>query len=185
MRPTNALFALTVLSLNALVLADPVAQNVPAQQTIVPFTTLPACAKQCGTLYDVQGACSPPQVQAANTKTCFCADARLTPFKTGTTGVCDQAACPAADLTTIQSFYNNLCGSDTGTGTGTGTGTDTTTTSTSSTSSAASTGTGGTSSGSNGDTGSSGGSWFVPTFLHCHSKTNLIFKTGCQRITNG
>lgn len=148
MQFTPPILLLSSLIFPLLVSADPVAQAVPAQQTIVPFSTLPACSQQCGKLYDVQGACSPPQVDASNTKTCFCADSRLTPFNSGTTGVCDQAQCDAASLTTIQKWYQGLCGT-------TNAGTAATTTS-STTAKSTATSAGNTNSKSNGD-----GTWFV------------------------
>ncbi|KAL2137001.1 hypothetical protein VTI74DRAFT_10477 [Chaetomium olivicolor] len=83
------------------------------ETTLVPFQTLPACAQQCGPLYDVNGACVPPAAPTADASTydnCFCNDARLAPFKTGTAGVCD-AACTAnpADLSSIQGWFTRFC----------------------------------------------------------------------------
>lgn len=92
-------------------------QTAAADGTIVPFTSvLPACASLCGPLFDVQGACSPPVVAAVSVS-CFCSDARLKPFLTGTAGVetvCGAASCQdAADLAKIQSWYETECGDTT------------------------------------------------------------------------
>ncbi|KAK3990371.1 hypothetical protein QBC44DRAFT_67028 [Cladorrhinum sp. PSN332] len=79
--------------------------------TLVP-QSLPTCVSSCGPLYDVNGACVPPAVPKADTNvynSCFCNDARLAPFKSGTSGVCD-AACPApADLTSIRNWFTSYC----------------------------------------------------------------------------
>lgn len=85
-----------------------------AQTTIVPFSTLPACVSNCGPLYDVNGACVPPAVAAADASAydaCFCSDARLAPYSTTTAGPCD-AACTAdpSGLATLTSWYQSLCG---------------------------------------------------------------------------
>lgn len=96
---------------------------------IVPFTSgLPVCASYCGPLYDVQGACGPPKLQAVDNG-CFCSDTRLTPFDsagtTGVTNVCGTASqyhcISQADLQAIITWYDSYCGDK---------GTTTTTTST-------------------------------------------------------
>ncbi|TAQ88118.1 hypothetical protein B7494_g3586 [Chlorociboria aeruginascens] len=81
---------------------------------IVPFTSgLPPCATKCGKLYDVQGACTPPQL-ATTSISCFCSDARTSPIaQSGTEGaaaVCVNAGCSDADLLKIQSWYDGFCG---------------------------------------------------------------------------
>jgi len=94
------------------------AQVVQPDGAIVPFTTgLPPCASYCGPLFDVQGACAPPNLPAVNTN-CFCTDTRLTPFDTaGTTGVTNVCglsspfSCTAtSDLQAIINWYNKYCG---------------------------------------------------------------------------
>lgn len=87
----------------------------PAETTLIPFSTLPACAASCGPLYDVNGACVPPNVAAASAavyENCFCSDTRLVAFSTATAGVCD-SACTAtpADYGSITSWYQSLCSS--------------------------------------------------------------------------
>ncbi|KAH8788040.1 hypothetical protein F5883DRAFT_597723 [Diaporthe sp. PMI_573] len=84
----------------------------PAQTTIVPFSTLPACVSSCGPLFDVNGACVPPAAPTADASAydaCFCSDARLAAFSTTTGGVCD-AACAAdpSGLATLTSWYQSL-----------------------------------------------------------------------------
>jgi hypothetical protein len=89
-----------------------------ADGSIVPFSVLPACASNCGLLYDVQGTCSPPIVSAVNS-TCFCTDPRLRPFDdAGTTGVSEVCggvgSCTvAADLQAIKSWYDSYCAGST------------------------------------------------------------------------
>ncbi|KAK4193243.1 hypothetical protein QBC35DRAFT_100165 [Podospora australis] len=75
--------------------------------TVFPVAELPACIAGCG-LYDVNGACAPPQLPREQTDSCFCNDARLTKFRDGTAGVCD-AVCQPADLTKIRDWYTNFC----------------------------------------------------------------------------
>ncbi|GJC99177.1 Integral membrane protein [Colletotrichum higginsianum IMI 349063] len=82
--------------------------------TIMPFADLPACALNCGPLYDANGACVPPAVPAADGSVynaCFCSQAVLQPFKTAATGVCDAAACDAAGFSSIQGWYTSFCNS--------------------------------------------------------------------------
>ncbi|KAK4098823.1 hypothetical protein N658DRAFT_488169 [Parathielavia hyrcaniae] len=83
------------------------------ETTIFPIATLPACASQCGPLFDVNGACVPPAAPTADASaydSCFCDDSRLAPFSTGTAGVCD-TACTAspADLGSVQDWYTSFC----------------------------------------------------------------------------
>jgi hypothetical protein len=106
-----ASFLLSPISVLSTPVPDPVAQVTP-QQTIVPFSSLPACAAQCGPLYDAQGACSPP-VKLASSDSCFCAQGKLQPFYTGTTNVCD-GACPTdpTGLTQIQLWFLRHCKAD-------------------------------------------------------------------------
>jgi hypothetical protein len=118
-----------------------ISAQAAADGLIVPFSSvLPACASKCGKLFDVQGACTPPNI-AATSSSCFCADPRLTPLlNQGTAGVqsvCSTASgeCTAtADLEAIQNWYAGYCnekspnptttsGGATPTGTGTTTGT--------------------------------------------------------------
>jgi hypothetical protein len=82
---------------------------------IVPFTSgLPPCATLCGPLFDVQGACTPPNIPTVNDN-CFCTDSRLSAFDTdaGTTGVsavCGPESCNApADLQAIKTWFDNFC----------------------------------------------------------------------------
>ncbi|KAM0509573.1 hypothetical protein D7B24_001476 [Verticillium nonalfalfae] len=132
------------------------AQAAPPSTTIIPFANLPACALNCGVLYDANGGCVPPASGNSVDNNCFCDFAPLQPFKQGSvSGPCDAAGCAAADLTSIQSWYTSYCTAALGdsqptvttpTGTGTGTGT-----------AASSTSTGGSSAGSSGSSSSGGG----------------------------
>jgi hypothetical protein len=103
---------------------------------IVPFDKLPACAQNCGKLFDVAYSCIPPAKPSPDTS-CFCKDALTTSVgQAGTANAC-AAVCPvAADLTAIQTWYNGLCAS------GGTTPTVTTTAGTTGSTDSASTGTG-------------------------------------------
>ncbi|KAJ9157400.1 hypothetical protein NKR23_g389 [Pleurostoma richardsiae] len=113
------------------------------ETTLVPFSTLPSCATACGHLYDANGACVPPAVATADAATydaCFCSNSYLTPFSTGTAGVCDSACTAAADsggLSSIQAWYTSFCANvkEVATTTATTTGSSSSSTSTSSSSS--------------------------------------------------
>lgn len=109
--------SITILLVSLLSTISPTYAQFTAQPDglIVPFTSgLPACASYCGPLFDVQGACTPPNI-AATDDNCFCTDARLTPFDTdtGTTGVstvCGTASCTdATDLQAVKTWYDNFC----------------------------------------------------------------------------
>ena len=114
MHPTTTFLLLSLLSLT--VSQNPQAADGP----IVPFTSvLPACASNCGPLYDVQGKCAPPNIPAVNPN-CFCTDTRLTPFdNAGTSGV--SAVCvgigsctAASDLQAIKTWYDSYCAGNKG-----------------------------------------------------------------------
>ncbi|RDL40053.1 uncharacterized protein BP5553_00032 [Venustampulla echinocandica] len=120
------------------------AQQV-ADGAIVPFkSSLPACASKCGPLFDVQGACAPPNIPTASSS-CFCGDARLAAFTTtsgteGVSSVCGATSCTqASDLQSIKTWYQSFCKKDSGSGSGSGT-TTTATPGATSTSSGSSTG---------------------------------------------
>jgi len=107
-------FSLPLSVLSQATTATPAAA-VPT--AIVPFGTLPACAQQCGFLFDVQGACSPPHIATVD-KSCFCNDSRLRPFYLSTQGVCNNA-CPndQPDMLKIQQWFVSYCGSEESTST--------------------------------------------------------------------
>lgn len=112
----SKLFLLAAALPLALAQATTTASAATSSSTvIVDFSALPSCATNCGPLYDAQGACTPsnPNVAVSNLKTyetCFCAYSTLQPFLTTTAGVCD-AACTAdsTGLSSIQSWFKNLC----------------------------------------------------------------------------
>ncbi|CAI4216112.1 unnamed protein product [Parascedosporium putredinis] len=77
----------------------------------------PACAQNCGSLFDAQGGCVHPILPAADEATanaCFCSNAAVANFKTGIHNVCDNI-CKAsgedqtATLVTIQNWFADLC----------------------------------------------------------------------------
>jgi len=85
--------------------------------TLIPFDELPECAKLCGQLFDVNGACVPPSKPTFTDdqmKDCFCSDPRVAGFKESPSGVCDPP-CTGSDnkddtLKAIQSWYGDFCG---------------------------------------------------------------------------
>jgi len=111
---------------------------------IVPFSSvLPACASKCGPLFDVQGACTPPNIAEIN-DSCFCTDTRLTPFDdSGTAGVssvCGPASCTdATSLQDIKTWYDGFCAANKDVTSATTSGTAATATGTSSSGSSSST----------------------------------------------
>ncbi|KAF6822603.1 integral membrane protein [Colletotrichum plurivorum] len=117
--------------------------------TLMPFAQLPACAQNCGVLFDANGACVPPAAPETNEATyenCFCSFGALQPWKSGPTGVCEYANCDAAGFSSIQGWFTSMCNAVEGV------------TQTSSSSSA--TGSSGSSRGSSGSSNSgNGGDW--------------------------
>ncbi|CAK7199288.1 hypothetical protein SEUCBS139899_001963 [Sporothrix eucalyptigena] len=81
--------------------------------TLVPFASLPACATNCGHLYDANGACVPPAAATGDTAqyaSCFCNDAQVAPFSTGTAGVCDDACTTdSGGLESIHVWFSSYC----------------------------------------------------------------------------
>jgi hypothetical protein len=152
---TSLLAALVLCPLAILSQATGTAAVTP-QQTIVPFSTLPACAAECYPLYNAQGACSPPIVPSTSSLSCFCAYGSLQPFYTTTAGVCD-GACPndPNGLSGIQSWFQGLCAKGTSQTTATG-GSSTATTSSTDSGTAAPVNGGG----SGASSGSSNGPWY-------------------------
>ncbi|KAK0748337.1 hypothetical protein B0T21DRAFT_20979 [Apiosordaria backusii] len=99
--------------------------------SLIPEGQLPACVKECGVLYDVNGACVPPAAPRADTSvynSCFCNDPRLAAWKTGTTGVCSNAcASDPSSYTKIQQWFSGYCANVQPTAAGQTTGTSTAT----------------------------------------------------------
>ncbi|KAK7429967.1 hypothetical protein QQZ08_003589 [Neonectria magnoliae] len=86
--------------------------------TIVPFANtalLPSCAVDCGALYDANGGCVPPVIDAARGTAaftaCFCANTAVAALSTAVTGVCD-TACSSVGLTSIANWFRNICSVD-------------------------------------------------------------------------
>lgn len=95
---------------------------------IVPFDKLPACAQNCGPLFDVAYSCIPPTKPAADSS-CFCKDARTTSVGlAGSANTCATACTVAADLTAVQTWYKSFCASGGTTPTTTTTGSGSTAT---------------------------------------------------------
>lgn len=83
--------------------------------TIVPFSALPSCATACGHLYDANGACVPPAAPTGDSvqyASCFCNNAQIAAFSTGTAGVCDDACTAPGDsggLQSIHGWFSSYC----------------------------------------------------------------------------
>lgn len=94
------------------------AQQPPAAQgpitTIVPFNDagiLPNCAKACGPLYDANGGCVPPAIQAGpltNYQACFCANPKVSAMSTSPEQVCDNA-CQGNELSSVGNWFSSIC----------------------------------------------------------------------------
>ncbi|CAK7210806.1 hypothetical protein SBRCBS47491_000903 [Sporothrix bragantina] len=107
--------------------------------TLMPFASLPACATNCGHLYDANGACVPPAAPTGAVSqyaSCFCNNALISAFSTGTAGVCDDACTTdAGGLSSIHVWFSSYCSAEqknvatntasTSTGTSTATSTST------------------------------------------------------------
>ena len=83
-----------------------------AQQATILPATLPACAAQCTPLDQAQTGCVPPAAPVTNQATyqsCFCQSAYLSSlYASGASTLCG-AACSAADMSSIQSWYQGFC----------------------------------------------------------------------------
>ena len=122
----------------------------------MPFGSLPACAADCGILYDANGGCVPPAVDTVD-NSCFCSFNRLSPWFQGPSEqLCPEAGCGEADYASIQSWYTSYCNSATaGGGGGNNEGEDQQTTTTSTDASGA------TGAGSSSQNQGPGGDWSV------------------------
>ncbi|CAK7269700.1 hypothetical protein SEPCBS119000_003704 [Sporothrix epigloea] len=84
--------------------------------TLMPFASLPSCATNCGHLYDANGACVPPAAPTgpvAQYASCFCNNALVAPFSTGTAGVCDTACtADAGGLSSIHVWFSSYCAAE-------------------------------------------------------------------------
>ena len=81
-----------------------------AQQQLIP-SNLPPCAQQCANLFQAQTGCVPPAAPVTNTGTytsCFCQSTFTAQLKAGSAPqFCP--TCSPGDMTTIQSWFTNLC----------------------------------------------------------------------------
>ncbi|CAM1511768.1 Fc.00g092810.m01.CDS01 [Cosmosporella sp. VM-42] len=110
--------------------------QAPPVTTIPPFADiakLPSCAVACDALYAANGGCVPPAVATTDASVytaCFCQNSAVAAFSTGSTGVCDAACTGAAQLASIQTWFQGICSVDAAANNGNGkTSTSSTTTS--------------------------------------------------------
>lgn len=85
---------------------------VSAQAVTLLASTLPTCAAQCAVLTNAQGSCTPPLAPVTSDtiyESCFCQSALLTSLYSSAAvqGVCP--SCSAADMLTIQKWYQGVC----------------------------------------------------------------------------
>jgi hypothetical protein len=80
-------------------------------QTVIDYTKLPACAKQCTVLAQAEGGCVPPAAPVTSQaiyQSCVCQSALLTQLHSSG-AICQTSGCSATDATTISTYYNALC----------------------------------------------------------------------------
>ncbi|KAF2804146.1 uncharacterized protein BDZ99DRAFT_153596 [Mytilinidion resinicola] len=150
-------FTALVLSVSGLLLS-----SRASAQSVIDYTKLPACAKQCSILSQAEANCVPPAAPVTNQDTyqsCFCQSGLLTTLKTSPS-LCQSSAtntiCTPQDATTIEQYYVALCNGPTVQPAET-----TTTTTSTATSTAAGTATGTASAGNKGvSENSSNNDWF-------------------------
>ncbi|MCJ1304362.1 hypothetical protein MMC08_007174 [Hypocenomyce scalaris] len=101
-----------MLPLTKILLLAVLATMSAAQQATILPATLPACAAQCTPLDQAQTGCVPPAAPVTNQATyqsCFCQSAYLSSlYASGASTLCG-AACSAADMSSIQSWYQGFC----------------------------------------------------------------------------
>jgi hypothetical protein len=80
-------------------------------QTVLDYSKLPACAKQCTVLAQAEGGCVPPAAPVTSQgiyQSCVCQSALLTQLHTSG-AVCQTTGCSADDAAKITTYYNALC----------------------------------------------------------------------------
>lgn len=85
---------------------------ISAQTVSLLASNLPTCATQCTVLTNAEGSCTPPLAPVTSDtiyESCFCQSALLTSFYSSAAvqGVCP--SCSAADMLTIQKWYQGVC----------------------------------------------------------------------------
>ena len=85
---------------------------ISAQTVSLLASNLPACANTCTVLTNAEGSCTPPLAPVTSNQiyeSCFCQSALLTSLYSGAAvqGVCP--SCSAADMLTIQKWYQGVC----------------------------------------------------------------------------
>lgn len=97
------------MKLNALVLLAAAASSALAQ-SVIDYTKIPECARQCAVLDQAEKGCVPPAAQPADQATyqsCFCQSAFLTPLHS--TGQQCEPGCAQEDAVKISQYYKDLC----------------------------------------------------------------------------
>ncbi|KAF2710355.1 hypothetical protein K504DRAFT_454657 [Pleomassaria siparia CBS 279.74] len=80
-------------------------------QSVLDYSKMPACARQCTVLAQAEGGCVPPGAQVSTQATyqsCVCQSAFLTTLHSSG-AVCQATGCSADDAAKITTYYNALC----------------------------------------------------------------------------
>lgn len=80
-------------------------------QSVLDFTKLPECARQCVVLAQAEGGCVPPAAPVTTQQiyqSCVCQSALLTGLKSSG-ATCQATGCSADDAAKITTYYNALC----------------------------------------------------------------------------
>lgn len=85
---------------------------ISAQAVTLLASNLPSCATQCTVLINAEGSCTPPLAPVTSDQiyeSCFCQSALLTSLYSSAAvqGICP--SCSAADMLTIQKWYQGVC----------------------------------------------------------------------------
>lgn len=85
-------------------------QVVPILPT-TPSSTFPACAFSCTRLNAASSYCLQTNVGASQQtiSSCFCQRAEVTPFYSGSTGVCDDLCVADSDRSALQTWFRDYC----------------------------------------------------------------------------
>ncbi len=85
-------------------------QVVPILPT-TPSSTFPACAFSCSKLNAASSYCLQTNVGVSpqTISSCFCQRAEVTPFYSGSTGVCDDLCVADSDRSALQTWFRDYC----------------------------------------------------------------------------
>lgn len=112
--PSIAFCTIHSLTMRSFLIASILSLLTPiiSAQVSLLASNLPACATQCIVLTNAEGSCTPPLAPVTSDQiyeSCFCQSALLTSLYSSAAvqGVCP--SCSAADMMTIQKWYQGVC----------------------------------------------------------------------------